>query len=181
MSDTNDLTRAVIEGSKAAAEQEDVQSGERAYDLSTGVRVHLRTVNPSVITEVMSRIAPPDVPEVFIESKGRTEKNPMDPTYLGQMEVWEGLRATAMMDTFVLNGLDLIDGLPEDASWLKELKLLERLGHLDLSVYDLDDEFDLKFLYLKNVAMGADDWGAVFRAFNVTQKGIREAEDTFQR
>jgi hypothetical protein len=151
-----------------------------ALTLSTGVRIIYVPVNPAVFTEVLSKMDPPRPPMVFIESKGREEQNPLDPTYLAEMDNYQGERANAIMETFALFGVELVEDLPQDDTWLKRLKVLDRLGRLDLSNYDLDDELDLRFLYVKNIAFGPDDWGAVFKAFNVTQEGVATARDGFR-
>lgn len=175
-------TQVILEVAKEEqdADADRTEDGKRIFTLSTGVRITMNPVNPAVITEILARIQPPEIPEVWIETKGRKEKNPLDPGYLAKMELWAGERANAIMEAFVLTGVELLDGLPEDTTWLRRLQMLERHGRLDLSIYDLDDDFDLAFLYAKNVAMGPRDWEGVFSAFNVTPSGVRTAEDTFQ-
>jgi hypothetical protein len=157
----------------------DREDSDGVLTLTTGVRIRYIPVNPATFTEILAAMKPPKPPEVWLETKGRFELNPADPTYLGEMDNWQGDRATAMMDAFALLGCELVDGMPEDDSWLKKLKMLERMGRLDLSKYDLDDEMDLTFLYIKNVAFGPEDWGAVFRAFNVTSEGVESANAGF--
>ena len=177
MSEENTNENAALQVTKDLRDQVD---DDGALTLTTGVRVRYIPVNPATFTEILASIKPPKVPEVFIESKGRYDPNPADPTYLGEMDNWQGERASAMMDAFALLGVELLDGLPEGKVWLKRLQMLERLGRLDLSKFDLDDDMDLHFLYIKNIAFGPADWGAVFRAFNVTEDGVNQARDGFR-
>jgi hypothetical protein len=163
----------------AAKEIRDREDDDGILTLTTGVRVRYIPVNPATFTEILSSIKPPKPPDVWMETKGRYEPNPMDPTYVGEMDNWQGDRATAMMDAFALLGVELVDGIPEDGVWMKKLKMLERLGRLDLSKFDLEDEMDLQFLYTKNVAFGPEDWGSVFRAFNMTKEGVESAQSGF--
>lgn len=173
MSNTENV---VLEVAKEIRESE---SEKGILTLTTGVRIRYHPINPSVFTEVLAKMKPPRPPKVFIESKGKEEDNPLDPTYLAEMDNWQGERANALMETFALFGCELVDGLPKDEGWLKRLRILERLGRLDLSAYDLTDELDLSFLYIKNVAFGPDDWSAVFRAFNVTSEGVEASSAGF--
>lgn len=170
---------AISPALEVAKEMRDAEKQDGVFTLTTGIRIRYTDLNPAIFTEILSKMRPPKPPKVFIENKGRMEDNPLDPTYLGEMDNWQGERANALMETFALLGVELVDGLPEDRIWLKKLQMLERLGRLDLSVYDLDDEMDLTFLFIKNVAFGPEDWGAVFKAFNVTKEGISVAEEGF--
>ena len=163
----------------AVKEIRDREDADGVLTLTTGVRVRYIPVNPATFTEILATMKPPKPPEVWLETKGRFELNPLDPTYLGEMDNWQGDRATAMMDAFALLGVELVDGMPEDTGWLKKLLMLQRLGRLDLSNFDLEDDMDLAFLYIKNVAFGPEDWGAVFRAFNVTKEGVEGAQAGF--
>jgi len=99
----------------------------------------------------------PPVPVVWIEAKEREEENPNDPRYIEAVEEVQRKRADAIFDALCTFGVELVDGLPEDEKWIKRLKLLERRGSLNLSGFDLNDDFDLEFLYKRYVAVAGTD------------------------
>jgi hypothetical protein len=133
------------------------QGSDGIVTLSTGVRVELHPVSSSLVEEMKSSVSMPQVPVVYIEAKDREEENPNDPTYIAAVEEASLKRSDAMFDALVTFGVDLVDGLPEDSTWLKKLRLLEKRGLLDLSGFDLEDEFDLEFLYKRYVAVAGAD------------------------
>lgn len=134
---------------------------DRELVLSTGIRVRLNPVSSALVEEIKSSVPMPDVPKVYIKEKEREEENPNDPAYIEAVEVANAKRSDAMFDALVLFGIELVDGLPEDDLWLKKLRRLERKGHLDFSGLDLDDEFDLEYLYKRYVAVAGADLSIV--------------------
>lgn len=133
------------------------QGDSEIVTLSTGVSVRLRPVSSSLVEEMKGVIKMPPVPVVWIEAKEREEENPNDPRYIEAVQDVEMRRADAIFDALSTFGVELIDGLPKDDTWLKKLKLLERRGVLDLSEFDLENEFDLEFLYKRYVAIAGAD------------------------
>ena len=131
--------------------------GEDEFTLSTGVVVKLRPVSASLVEDMRNAIKMPPVPTVWIEAKEREEENPNDPRYVAEVQEVESKRAIATLSALVEFGVELVDGLPEDDNWIKRLRRLERQGSLDLSGFDLDDEFDLEFLYKRYVAVAGAD------------------------
>lgn len=175
MSDVN--TSPALE---VAKEQRDEQ-GDRVVILSTGVRVRLRTVNAATISEVTSRIKDPEVPRWFNPDKGREEENPNHPAYLSGLDRANQERANAMFDALALFGVELEDdAVLDDDGWLNELRLLERLGRLDLSRFDLSDPLDRRFLYVKHVAMGTQDWSKLMRLAGISPEAVAEARRSFR-
>jgi hypothetical protein len=146
--------RAVQRAKELARGQGDDES---VVTLSTGVRVRLHAVSGSLIEDVKEAIPFPEVPVVLIEVKNRKEENPNDPEYIKGVEETRRKRANAVLDALLIFGLELLDGIPEDERWLKQLRYLEKRGTLDLSGFDLDDEFDREFLYKKYVAVAGAD------------------------
>lgn len=147
--------------------------------LKTGVRVRLVPVSASLLSEVTSRIKDPDVPMWKNEDKGRVEPNPNDPTYLRQLDDAATERGIAAMDAMVMFGVDLVDGVPEDDSWLKKLKVMEKMGRLDFGAYDLEDEYDREFLYKRFVAIDNDTITMIAQLSSLTPESIAKAEDSF--
>ena len=125
--------------------------------LSTGVVVQLHPVSSSLVEEMKAAIKMPPVPVVWIEAKEREEENPNDPRYIEACEEVQRKRADAIFDALCTFGVELVDGLPEDDTWIKKLRFLERRGTLDLSGFNLTDEFDLEFLYKRYVAVAGTD------------------------
>ena len=133
------------------------QGDSTVVTLSTGVVVRLHPVSSSLVEEMKAAIEMPKVPVVYIEEKEREEENPNDPRYIEAVEEVNRKRADAIFDALCTFGVELVDGLPEDGLWIKKLKLLERRGALDLSGFNLEDEFDLEFLYKRYVAVAGTD------------------------
>jgi len=131
--------------------------GEDEFTLSTGVVVKLQPVSASLIEDIRNAIKMPPVPTVWIEAKDREEENPNDPRYVEAVQETESKRAVATLDALVTFGVELVNGLPENDSWIKKLKRLERMSGLDLTGFDLDDDFDLEFLYKRYVAVAGAD------------------------
>ena len=133
------------------------QGDTEVVTLSTGVVVRLKPVSSSLVEEMKAAIPMPDVPVVWIEAKEREEENPNDPRYIEAVEEVNRKRADAIFDALCTFGVELVDGLPEDDLWLKKLKLLSTRGSLDLSGFDLEDDFVLEFLYKRYVAVAGTD------------------------
>ena len=154
--------------------------GDGTVTLSTGVRVRLVPVNPATIAEVVAYVKDPPVPVWYNEARDRDEPNPLDPAYQRALVLADQERGVASMDALALMGVELADGLPEDKSWLTKLKILSRQGHLDLSAFDLDDEIELKYLYVKHIAIGETDWAMLFRNLSLGEEGVKAAAGFFQ-
>ena len=148
--------------------------------LSTGVGVRIVPISASLIMEVQQHIPFPPVPIIFDEDKNQTYENPNHPAYIRDVEEVETKRSTAAMDAIVMFGVELIDGVPEDKTWLRKLKTMDKNGVIGLNVYDFEDEIDLEFLYKKFIAVSTEDFQLISSMAGVTQEGIEAAEDSFQ-
>lgn len=155
------------------------QGDSAEVTLSTGVRVRLHPVSSSLVEEMKGAIKMPPVPRVWIEAKEREEENPNDPRYLDEVAETESKRAVAVFDALVTFGVELIDGLPEDKTWLKKLNLLAKRGALDLSGFDLEDDFDLEFLYKRYVAIAGTDLQWISRLHGVRPLEVARARSMF--
>ena len=153
--------------------------GEDEFTLSTGVVVRLKPVSSSLVEEMKGSIKMPPVPKVWIEAKEREEENPNDPRYIEQVEEVNSKRSDAIFDALCMFGVELVDGLPEDDIWTKRLKMLERRGHLDLSDFDLKDDFDLKFLYKRFVAVAGADLNLISGLHGFRPIEVARARATF--
>jgi hypothetical protein len=151
----------------------------KVVTLSTGIRAILHPVSASLIQEVVSKIVDPPVPVEYNEAKGVSQENPHNKEYQATITANNQKRARASMDAFALFGLELVDGLPSSDKWLKKLKQMERLGYLDLSEFDLDDDIDLEFIFKRYIAMSASDFTAIGKMTGISQEDIAAAESSF--
>ena len=168
------MTNPVIE----VAQNTEKEDG--ATVLSTGVVAILRPVPASLLQDVVSRIKEPQVPIVYNEEKGRKEEDPNDAEYQKALTDSRRQRGTASLDAMAMFGIELVEGLPGDNTWLEKLKFFEQLGHLDFSEFDLEDEITLEFLYKRYVALGSDDIIRIGRLSGVAKEDIEESEEFFR-
>lgn len=155
------------------------QGEEQEVTLSTGVRVRLHPVSSSLVEEMKAAIPMPPVPVVYIEAKDREEENPNDPRYIDAVDEVKSKRGDAVLDALLIFGVELIDGLPEDKTWLKKLQLLERRKTMNLSGFDLEDDFDLEFLFKKYVAVAGADLHVISGLHGFAPMEVARARATF--
>jgi len=147
--------------------------------LSTGYRAKIKPVSVTLVDAAVSKIVDPDPPMVMIEDKGREEPNPLDPKYLRTLNENMHKRSMASVDIMILMGVKLLDPIPEDSEWLIPLQQLQRLGHIDLSMYDLKDDLDREFVFKRFVAIGNDDLKLVTARMGISEADIKAAEAAF--
>jgi hypothetical protein len=160
----------------------EVAKGKKKDDivtLSTGIRAKLLPVPASLMQEVVSRLKEPAVPWEYDEALGRDAENPHNLEYRKALAELDQKRAKASIDAMAMFGIELIDGLPEDGKWLAKLKRMESFGYLDLSEFDLEDEFDLEFLFKRFIALGNDEIVKIGTLTGISQEGIDVAENSF--
>jgi len=150
-------------------------------ELSTGIRAILKPVPASLMQSVASKIKDPKVPIKYNEEKGREEPDEFDTDYLEALNEANMRRAEASLDTMAMFGIELVDGLPEGDRWIKELRLMEKLGNIDLSNFDLEDEIDREFVYKRYIALGSDDLVKIGRLTGISQEDIESADKSFRR
>lgn len=155
------------------------QGADGIHTLSTGVRVQLHPVSSALVEELRLAIPMPKVPTIWLEAKEREEENPNDPSYLEGVARVERQRADAVYDALIMFGVELLDGLPEDDTWLRKLKFLEKHGPLNLSGYDLEDPFDLEFLYKRHVAVAGDDLQIIAGLHGIRPLEVARARSMF--
>lgn len=160
------------------AKQQAVKDGERdtVHDTPYG-RVKVCPVSAILVQEVTQQIKDPEPPMIFIADKDREEPNYSDPKYLRAMQMANEARAVAGYDATIMFGLDLIDGLPEDDSWLKKLQYMVKRKMLDLSGYDLEDEYDLEFLLKRFLIADANLLEEIAAVSGITEQEVREIEE----
>lgn len=134
-----DLGAIQNEANQAVADilaDESVQADDpRLLRLSTGVILRMKPVSPFMLNLLAHKYPEPEVPSVFIESKGRYELNPLDPDYVRLKEERDQARQQAAIDLYVGKGTELVrgpDDLPglDDESWVQDLADLADPGDL---------------------------------------------------
>lgn len=152
---------------------------DNVLTLPSGDRIKIIPVSATLIDEVVSRVDDPEVPIFHNPDKDRDEPNPNDPKYLRDVAAAERKRGIAAMDAMVMFGIDLIDGVPPKDQWLKKLKVMEKMGHVNLSAYDMDDPIDREFLYKRYILSDANLLNMIGRASGVAAEDVQRAERSF--
>lgn len=144
--------------SEKAIEASKAETGEGIRTLTSGVRVRLNSVPLGLIEEVTSAVEEPDVPMWYNPDKDREEPNPNNPEYVKAVKKADRERSIAAIETCIMFGFDLVDGMPDSDDWLEKIKFLEMKGRIDLSQYDLDNPYHREFIYKRYVAVaGTED------------------------
>lgn len=174
------MTEKIEKSPAVVVAQEQRHDKDDIYVLSSGVRVRFHTVSLSLIEEITSRIKYPPIPEIMDEDKGRTIPNPMEPAYIAACDEADTERGRAVMDAMVLFGVELVDGVPDNDTWIKKLLILQKLRGLNLSAYDLSDPLEAEFVYVRFVALGTNDMD-ILRENTVlmSEEDVVAAEETF--
>jgi hypothetical protein len=154
---------------------------DEPVELSTGVRAIIRAVPNTLIDNVSARIEDPLPPKQFIESKGKEEVNYLDPTFLREVENTNKRRGRAVTEALIMFGVELVDGVPDPEEWMPRLQHLVKRGLLDLSDWDLEDEFDLEYVYKAFVAVAQKDVERIMVACGLLEETVAAAMDSFQR
>ena len=158
----------------AVAKERRVQTDEGGIvTLSSGVRVRLKPVAPSLIDEAIARVLDPEVPTWIDPEKDRELPNPSDPAYLRACTAAHNARGRVSIDALIMFGVELEEGVPEDGAWLKKL---QRLG------YNIDpkDPIDVEFAYKKYIAVQLEDYPLLGRRSGIRQEDVEAQAKSFQ-
>jgi hypothetical protein len=167
-------SHVVVEAAKDARGGED-----KIVTLSTGVRVRLRPVSPSLVAEISASVKYPPVPR-FTDESGREMENPTHPDYLRECEEVDTLRSTRVLEAITMFAFELVDGVPDDG-WEGYVKLLARRGSIDLEGIDLEDPIDREFAYKKYRAVGNEDLPLAGGMAGIRSADVESASEMFQR
>lgn len=167
--------RAVIETAK-----EQARSKDRVVTLSTGVRARVLPVSATLIDKAQSKVKDPEPPMFYIEEKGVSEPNYSDPRYISAKNRADVERVVAAMDAMILFGVELVDGLPENDSWKSKLRLMEKMGSIDISDLDLDDDLEAEFAYKRYVATSMQDVALISAMSGIGEEDVAQAESIFR-
>lgn len=172
---------------KAALSTKEGGETKSIYTLSTGVRVKLLPVNSMLIQAAMGKIKDPPVPVVIDREQGKEWENPSDPAYINELTAAQIQRGYARLNTVILWGVELVDGLPDDDRWLYKLQLMDKQGIIDLSDFDFNNPIDKEFAYKKFVAIGDEvdedggnkDMSLILNRGVVSEEAVAEASEVF--
>lgn len=153
---------------------------ENIYILGNGARARLRAVPTGLIEEAQARLQYPDPPMFYNKDMEREEPNPMDPGYLKAIEQVDRQRGLVAVDVMLIDGIELVDGVPAGDDWLKKLRFLERLGRFSLEGYDLTDEMMRLYVYLKYEAVTMVDLEEVMKRSRMSQEEYDLAKASFR-
>lgn len=150
--------------------------------LRSGARIRVGRVPQILVSDAVSRVDPPEIPMWWNEDKQRNEPNPNSPSYLREVELYEKDQSQAAIDACILWGVELLDPVPDPATWLPKIKFMAKRGHLSIDGYDLDDPLELEFLYKRYVAVDADEIGELMKEMveGVTPEDLAKARDSFR-
>lgn len=147
-----------------------------------GVIVRLVPVPSSIIQDAVTRLKPPPVPTWHNPDKGRDEPNPNDPGYLAALEQFQQEKGKVANDAMVMFGAEIVEGFPpENDRWLRKLQKADRLGILDLSWADPEDDIDQEFLFLKYVAITTDRLVQIGTMAGLSREAVAQAAASFRR
>ena len=154
------------------------ESGDGIVVLSTGIRARIVPVASPLIDEINSQIPDPPVPVQVID--GQEHANPLHPEYQRALADASSKRTTAVLDAFVMFGVELVDGVPEDDEWIKKIKFMEKRGAIDLSCYNMKDPIDREFVYKRFIAVSSKDTRKIGVASGVLSVDIDRAMESFR-
>ena len=142
---------------------------------SLGVRIKLKPLSPGILQRARAKIKTPPVPKYFDENKGREIENPNHPAYKAALEQVEMDRNEAVVNAMVMFGTELVDGVPEDDSWID---MLEVSGVEDN--VNRDSKVLLEFLYKKHIAVGNPEYLLISQLSGGDPEAIKEQLDNFR-
>ena len=177
---TTDGVSAMDVAAVVADAQQFASTGQ--LTLANGVVLGFRTVPRAAFREVLRRIPIPEPPEVYIESRGRTEPNPSDPDYLKAVETAHDERLLAAERLWLALGVEIVsvpesmEG-PESDDWIEELRLggieindaspaARRIGWLDYRAL--------------NAMSRSQVMGAAMRATGILEQEVMDSIDFFR-
>lgn len=165
--DSESTAPAIVEVAKGIQGDTD-----EIYTLRSGFRVRVKAVAASLVDQVTAKIKDPSVPMWMNEDKGREEPNYADPQYQADLQETSRLRGVAAIDAMVMFGFELVDGLPEDNSWTRQLQLI------GIEV-NPEDDVEKEFMYKKYIVVTPEDLRLVTDLSGLSTEAIQEAEASF--
>lgn len=146
------------------------QAEKLVQTLSSGVRVIVHGVSNFEMQELAMSIPEPKPPRLKDPDTGREYENFDDPDYAKAKSASDIRRGLMSLDSMLI-GVELVDGLPEDESWMNAVRFKAKRGLIDISGYDMENPIEKEFVFKKYVAfLGTSDW-------EILQGKIKESEE----
>lgn len=140
------VEKAVIEVARDQADSEQ----DNIFEVE-GYVIRIKAIPLAVISDVTSRIPEPEIPVWHNPEYDRDEQNPNDPAYLKAKAQVDQKRGEAMIDSTVMFGIELVNGVPPTEEWLPKLRFMEKRGQINLSSFNLDDPLELEFVFKRYI------------------------------
>ena len=140
--------------------------------LERGFRVKLSPVSITIIRDAMNRIPYPDVPKYYYEDREREIENPNHPDYLRAVSEVEDRRNDIAMDVILLFGVELLDEIADQSTWVPQL------AYVGIEV-DVDDPVQVRMAYLKYKVVDNEDWMRLRNLSGISEEAKAEALDLF--
>lgn len=162
----------------AASVEEEVQQNE-IITLPNGIRVRFHSVAPDLLRKVQEKIKDPQVPMVpNRDDPERVTENPFDPEYLEGIDIARHKRSDAIVQAMVLRGVELVDGMPADESWLDDLVFLDVIDKGDIG----NASNKLKEIWYKRyIALDVTGFDLLQKKIGLNQEMVAQARKSFQR
>lgn len=148
------------------------QNEDGTYDAGSGVSLRFKPVSAGLIAELQTRIKDPAVPITELED-GREVPNPNDRAYQAEIRENDDKRNQVVFDAFLMFGVEIVGGLPEDDKWIRELEFL------GIEV-DTSSDISKEFAYKKHILGSSALIFKVAELSGVSSAQIQAAKDTFQ-
>ncbi|TRO54467.1 hypothetical protein E2P63_01185 [Candidatus Bathyarchaeota archaeon] len=173
-----DEIKNIDENKIAASVEEEMQQNE-IITLPNGIRVRFHSVAPDLLRKVQEKVKDPQVPLAPLpDDPERFDENPFDPEYLEAKDLASQKRNDSIMQAMVLRGVELIDGMPEDESWLEDLIFLELIDENDVK----NASNKLKEIWYKRyVALDMTGFDLLQKKIGLNQEMVAQARKSFQR
>lgn len=171
----NNTTQIAIESAR-----EDFEENSGIKTLSSGLKVKLHPVALKVLQEAIVKIKDPDPPMMHNPDKGREEPNPFDPVYKQTLQDNEQKRFDLIADILMIQGVEVLGGIPDKDTWLPRLQFLAKRGAIDLPEdIDYDSDMELSYVYLKYIVADASDFQMLTQHYGISEEDIASAKATF--
>lgn len=158
--------------------------GDNIIELSTGVKLKVRPINPMVLDAALRQNMPPvpKVPRVFIENKGREEENPDDPAYRAAVDEYEAERGRIVQDVAMGLGTEVIT-VPDGMESVDGTRWAEDLWDVGVLVPDSGLKRYIawvKFWACRTAQDTVDVISAVMQSVGTPEAKVAEAADSFR-
>ncbi len=151
--------------------------------MSTGVVFRIKDTGVMALDAIRRKMlkSEPQVPEVYIEDKGRKEPNPNDPGYIKAKQEWDQELTDKLINASIVMSVE-IESLPEKFPTIEDCSWADKLKYIDLDVPE--DAYGRKITWVKYCAAPTtEDIYSLFlacaRRAGVTEEDVAEASAMF--